>query len=103
MKTAFEFDGAGGGVNLVVQGLQSTRGQFFGLRAVEGIHRQSMSGVQLFEDLRQIIFRHVENDGDGLKLVMTAASAVVLLACAMLPSSTNRNPTRPEMGEVIWQ
>ena len=63
-----EADGAGGGIDLVVDGEQMAGGDFVQLRAVEGIDGQGGSVQNLRPHLGKIVFGHVEDDGDGLQL-----------------------------------
>ena len=68
----------------------------------ERIHRHLSLLAQLLLNLRQIIFGDAENHGDRLEL-RDHHKGVVLLACTILPGSTRRRPTRPSIGEVMWQ
>ncbi len=63
-----EADGAGGGVDLVVDGEQTAGGDFVHLRAVEGVDRQVRSVQNLRPDLGKVVFRYVEDHGDRLQL-----------------------------------
>ena len=67
-ENRLELDCARGRINLVVHSQQSSRRQFFGLRAVERVHGQRISRRQLLLDLRQVVFRDVENHGNRLQL-----------------------------------
>ena len=67
-KNRLQFHGAGSRVHLVIQCQERTFGQLVLLRAVERIHRHLISHVQLFLNLRQIIFGDAENHGNWLQL-----------------------------------
>jgi hypothetical protein len=60
--------GAGGGIDLIVDGEQFARGNLFGIVAVKGFDGKLNSGTQLGIDLGKLVLRQAEEHGDRLKL-----------------------------------
>ena len=54
-------DGAGRGVDLVVDGLEAAVGQLDGIGAIPRLHRQPLAGAHRLEHRRQLGFRHRED------------------------------------------
>src|SRR5271154_4702025 len=67
-KDGLQFYGAGGGVNLIVQGQQFAGSQLGLLVAIKCVHRHFCRLAQLLLNLGQIVFGHAENYGDRLQL-----------------------------------
>ncbi len=63
-----ELEGAGGGVDLVVERGELAGFDLLDVGAVKGVDRKCALRLQLGLDLRQVVFGDVEDDGDGLKL-----------------------------------
>jgi len=63
------FNGAGGGVDLIVKGNQRAGGNVFEGRAVIGVHGEFVVFVKTRLDLAEIVFGDGEDHGDGLDLV----------------------------------
>ncbi len=56
------------GIDLVIDGQQGARGDFLGLLAVKGIHRQARSRSELVKHRRQTVFGDSKDDRDGFEL-----------------------------------
>ena len=99
----FQLDGAGGGVDLVVQHgeLAAVEHRLAALAPPCG--RASTSGVPCLHGARhggQGLLREGEDDGDGLELGDHGQRRGVA-AWTMLPTSTWRMPMRPSIGLVM--
>ena len=61
-------DGAGSGIDLVVDGEQTAGSDLVHLRAVEGVDGQVGSVQNLRPELGKVVFGYVEDHGDRLQL-----------------------------------
>jgi hypothetical protein len=86
----------------VATGRRMNGRQLLPLVAVVGLDHQLLALAQLFLDFRQSVFLGTEGNGNGLKLG-NHRQGLVSVAWTMLPGSTKRSPTWPEMGAVMWQ
>src|SRR4051794_25222560 len=67
-ENGLQLDGPSRGVDLVIQRFQSSGGEFPALPAIEGVHDQLSSRPNLLQNVRQKVFRDIEDDRDGLQL-----------------------------------
>ncbi len=63
-----EANGAGRGVDLVIDGEQMAGGDLVHLRTVEGVDRQGRTAENLRPHLGQVVFRYVKDHGNRLQL-----------------------------------
>src|SRR5262249_50958678 len=68
IEDGFELVGSGGGIDLIVDGEQLSGGNLVGVIAVVGSHHQGRALFHALHDLRQLILRQSENDGNRLEL-----------------------------------
>ena len=101
-KSDAAFHGPGRRVNLVIKRQQLSTCNLRLRGAVVGIDGQRGSLAQACTTWPRLSSGMVKITVIGSNCVITAR-VTVPADCTTLPGSTNRRPTRPEMGAVMWQ